>query len=100
MLKTRRRTVLATLLTLLLAVACMVGAVPFTASAAQSTATGEKLTSSHAGKELSGEYYVEAGTSLTLKGGTATSGLKVKSGSTLTIYIPENSTLTVIGSSA
>lgn len=100
MLKMRRRTLLATLLTLLLVVACVIGAAPLTVSAVQSAATSLELTSSHAGKELSGEYYVPEGASLTLKGGTATSGLRVKSGSTLTIHIPANATLTVIGGAA
>lgn len=100
MLKMRRRTLLATLLALLLVVACVIGAAPLTVSAVQSAATSLELKSSHAGKELSGEYYVPEGASLTLKGGTATSGLRVKSGSTLTIHIPANATLTVIGGAA
>ena len=76
---------------------------PFSVIAAEttgSTPTVTKLTASDAGKTLSGNYYVEAGTTLTLRGSTGSSGLKVATNKTLTIHIPAGSTLYVYGGAA
>ena len=70
------------------------------AETAGSAFVGTQLTSSHAGKTLSGDYYVASGTTLTLRGGTGVSGLKVDANKTLTIHIPADSKLYVYGGSA
>lgn len=77
-----------------LCVALMLSIMPMNALAAEAAETalvGTKLTTSHAGKVLSGDYYVEPGVTLELRGSTGTSGLKVADGQTLTIHIPEGS---------
>lgn len=86
-----------------LCVAFMLSIMPMNALAAEAAETalvGTKLTTSHAGKVLSGDYYVEPGVTLELRGSTGTSGLKVADGQTLTIHIPEGSTLRVYGGNA
>ena len=70
------------------------------AETAGSAFVGTQLTSSHAGKTLSGDYYVASGTTLTLRGGTGVSGLKVDANKTLTIHIPADSKLYVYGGAA
>ena len=86
-----------------LCVALMLSIVPMNALAAEATEdvlVGTKLTTAHAGKALSGDYFVEPGATLELRGGSGTSGLKVADGQTLTIHIPEGSTLRVYGGNA
>ena len=72
----------------------------FASSATDTSLTGTKLTTSHAGQTLSGDYYVEPGQTLTISASTGKSGLVVASGKTLTIHIPANSTLNVNGGAA
>ena len=86
-----------------LCIALMLSIMPMNAIAAGTTETalvGTMLTTAHAGKALSGDYYVEPGATLELRGGTGVSGLKVLDGQTLTIHIPEGSTLKVYGGNA
>ncbi len=88
---------------LALCVAIALSIVPMSVFAADTTGTelvGTKLTASHAGQTLSGDYYVEPGTTLTLRGGTGVSGLKVDTNKTLTIYIPADSILYLYGGAA
>ena len=83
--------------------ALVVSILPLSVIAAEttgSTPTETKLTASDAGKTLSGNYYVEPGTTLTLRGGTGVSGLKVDTNKTLTIHIPADSVLYVYGGAA
>ena len=97
----KKRIALTALLALCLAIALSI--MPMSVFAAETTDTefvGTKLTTSHAGKTLSGNYYVEEGANLKLTAGTGTSGLKVAAKSTLTIYIPANTTLSVYGGAA
>ena len=100
----KRRLALSTLLILCVAVSMILGTMPISvlaADAAEPALTGTKLTTAHAGQTLTaGEYYVEPGTTLTLKGGTGKSGLTVAANSTVTIHIPANSTLNVYGGAA
>ena len=97
----KKRIALITLLALCIAI--VLAAMPMSIIAAGTTddeLVGTKLTTSHAGKTLSGDYYVEPDTTLTLRGGTGVSGLKVDSNKTLTIHIPEGSVLYVYGGNA
>ena len=100
--KTRR---IALLALLVLCIALALSIIPmgvFAADTTETGLTGIELTSSFAGKTLESgkEYYVAPGATVVLKGGTATSGLKVPSNGTVTIHIPENSTLEVYGGNA
>ena len=85
-------------------VAMILGAMPMSvlaADAAEPALTGTKLTTAHAGQTLAaGEYYVEPGATLTLRGGTGKSGLTVAENSTVTINVPAGSTLNVYGGAA
>ena len=100
----KRRIVLTTLLTVFMMFALVLTIMPVDATAAEETsfiANATKLTASHAGKELSGDYYVEPGATLTIRSSTSgVSGIKVKANSTLTIYIPAGSKLIVYGGNA
>ena len=100
----KRRLVLSALLIMCMVVAMILGAMPMSvlaADAAEPALTGTKLTTAHAGQTLAaGEYYVEPGATLTLRGGTGKSGLTVAENSTVTIHIPEGSTLNVYGGNA
>ncbi|MBO5969430.1 MAG: hypothetical protein J6S14_13130, partial [Clostridia bacterium] len=100
----KRRLVLSALLIMCMVVAMILGAMPMSvlaADAAEPALTGTKLTTAHAGQTLAaGEYYVEPGATLTLRGGTGKSGLTVAANSTVTIHIPEGSTLNVYGGNA
>ena len=97
----KKRIALITLLALCMALVLSV--LPMSIFATESTESelvGTMLTTSHAGKTLSGDYYVEPGKTLTITGSTGKSGLIVESGKTLTIHIPANSTLNVNGGAA
>ena len=97
----KRRIALVTLL-----VACVTFALaimPLSAIAAEATGqalVGTALTTSHAGRVLSGDYYVEPGKTLTLRASAGVSGLKVDANKTLTIHIPADSALYVYGGAA
>ncbi|MBR4171076.1 MAG: hypothetical protein IKR48_05445, partial [Kiritimatiellae bacterium] len=67
---------------------------PFIWANAQSMQT---LTSSSAGTELTGGKTYTIDNNLTLNAGAGKHGLAIKSGTSVTIYIPENKTLTVNG---
>ncbi|MBR4972810.1 MAG: hypothetical protein IKY59_07555, partial [Oscillospiraceae bacterium] len=99
-----KRGKIAPMMLLVLCIALVLSIVPTSVFAAQTTEevlTGTKLTASHAGQTLqAGEYYVEPNTTLELRGGTGKSGLKVADNATVTIYIPESSTLKVYGGAA
>ena len=100
----KRRFALSALLIMCMAVAMILTVMPMSVLAADAAApalTGTKLTTAHAGQTLAaGEYYVEPGATLTLRGGTGKSGLTVAANSTVTIHIPANSTLNVYGGAA
>ena len=97
----KKRIALITLLAL--CIALVLSVLPMSIFATESTESelvGTMLTTSHAGKTLSGDYYVEPGKTLTITGSAGKSGLIVESGKTLTIHIPANSTLNVNGGAA
>ena len=100
----KRRFALSALLIMCMVVAMILSVMPMSvlaADAAEPALTGTKLTTAHAGTELqAGEYYVEPGATLTLRGGTGKSGLKVAANSTVTIHIPAGSILNVYGGAA
>lgn len=75
---------------------------PVEVEAAAATDGAKVLTGSTTGKELSsGVYYVPTGTTVTYTNNSLStyggSGLKIASGATVYIYIPENSTLKATG---
>ena len=100
----KRRFALSALLIMSVVVALILSIMPMSvlaAGAAEPALTGTKLTTAHAGQTLkAGEYYVEPGATLTLRGGTGKSGLTVAENSTVTIHIPAGSVLNVYGGNA
>ena len=100
----KRRIALTTLMAVFMMFALVLTIMPVDVTAAEESgfiATATKLTTAGAGKELSGDYYVEPNTTLTIRSSKAgVSGIKVKGNSTLTIYIPAGSKLVVYGGNA
>ena len=100
----KRRFALSALLIMSVVFAMILSIMPMSVLAADAAApalVGTKLTTAHAGQTLAaGEYYVEPGATLTLRGGTGKSGLTVAANSTVTIHIPAGSTLNVYGGAA
>ena len=100
----KRRFGLSALLIMSVVLALILSIIPVSVLAANAAGTalsGTKLTTAHAGQTLTaGEYYVEPGATLTLRGGTGKSGLKIAGNSTVTINVPAGSTLNVYGGAA